>query len=95
MVYEILINDVAPERRQAYIDEHKKTWQKVNRPGCRGVKYLSCIENPERVIIQISWDSVEAHENARQLPEHGSIREVSAAFNVKSEGIAHYTIDDL
>lgn len=95
MVYEILINQVAPERRQAYIDAHKTTWQKVHRPGCQGVRYLSGIENPGRVIIQIAWNSVEAHENARKIPEHGTIREVAAAFDVKGEGVAHYTIDDL
>ena len=47
------------------------------------------------MIIQIAWDSVEAHENARKIPEHGTIREVAAAFDVKGEGVAHYTIDDL
>ena len=46
MVYEILINQVAPERREAYIAAHKATWQKVHRPGCQGVRYLSGIENP-------------------------------------------------
>ena len=95
MVYEMLINEVAPERRQAYIEAYKETWRKVDRPGCRGVKFLSCIEKPSRVIVQIAWDSVEAHEKARQIPEHGTIREVSAAFDVKGEGVAHYTIDDL
>jgi heme-degrading monooxygenase HmoA len=95
MVYEILINEVAPESRDAYIEAHKTTWRKVDRPGCQGVRYLSCIEKPGRVIIQIAWDSVEAHENARKIPEHGTIREVSTAFDVKGEGLAHYTIDDL
>jgi hypothetical protein len=81
MVYEILINEVAPESRDAYIEAHKTTWRKVDRPGCH--------------IIQIAWDSVEAHENARKIPEHGTIREVSTAFDAKGEGVAHYTIDDL
>lgn len=95
MVYEMLINEVAPERRQAYVDAYKATWKKVNRPGCQGVKFLACIEKPSRIIVQIAWDSVEAHERARQIPEHGTIREVGAAFDVKGEGVAHYTIEDL
>jgi heme-degrading monooxygenase HmoA len=95
LVYEILINEVAPERREAYVEAYKTTWRKVERPGCRGVQLLSCIEKPGRVIVQISWDSVEAHERARQIPEHATIREVAAAFDVKGEGVAHYTIDQL
>ncbi len=95
MVYEILINQVAPDRREAYIAAYKETWRKVNRPGCQGVRFLSCIEKPDRVIIQIAWDSVEAHERARQIPEHATIREVGAAFDVKGEGLAHYTFEDL
>jgi heme-degrading monooxygenase HmoA len=95
MVYEILINEVAPERREAYIEAHKTVWRKVHRPGCQGVRYLSCIEKPGRVIIQIAWDSVQAHEDARKIPEHGTIRDVAAAFDAKGEGVAHYTIDDL
>ena len=95
MVYEMLINDLAPERREAYIAAYKETWRKVDRPGCRGVRFLSCIEKPGRVVVQISWDSVEAHEKARQIPGHATIREVGAAFDVKGEGVAHYTFEDL
>ena len=95
MVYEIMINEVAPERREDYIASWKETWRKVNRPGCQGVRFLSCIEKPSRVIIQIAWDNLEAHENARKIPEHGTIREVGVAYDVKGEGLAHYTIDDL
>ena len=32
---------------------------------------------------------------ARQIPEHGTIREVGQRFAVKGEGVAHYTIEDL
>ena len=95
MVYEMLINDVASEQRDAYIQAYRETWKKVQRPGCQGVKFLSCIERPSRVIVQIAWDSVEAHERARQIPEHGTIREVGQRFDVKGEGVAHYTIEDL
>lgn len=91
----MLINQVAPERREAYIAAYKETWRKVHRPGCQGVRFLSGIEKPDRVIIQIAWDSVEAHENARKIPEHATIREVAAAFNVKGEGVSHYTVEDL
>jgi len=95
VVYEMLINEVSAERRAAYIQAYRETWKKVNRPGCQGVKFLACIEKPSRIIVQIAWDSLEAHERARQIPEHGTIREVSAAFDVKGEGVAHYTIEDL
>ncbi len=94
MVYEILINEVAPEQRDEYIKAWKETWLKVKRPGCHGVRMLSCIENPSRVITQIAWDSVEAHEAARQIPGHGEIREMRARFDVKGEGLAHYTYED-
>ena len=95
MVYEILINELAPERRDAYIEAYRETWRKVDRPGCRGVQILSCIEHPGRVIVQISWDSVEAHEQARHLPGHEAIRELRTRFEVRGEGYAHYTIDQV
>ncbi|MEA2642369.1 MAG: Antibiotic biosynthesis monooxygenase [Chloroflexota bacterium] len=96
MVYEMMIREVAPERRADFIEAYKKKWSEVERPGCRGVRFLSCIEKPERVIVEISWDSVEAHENARNnVPGHGTIREVGEAFQVTGEGPTHYTIDEL
>jgi hypothetical protein len=95
VVYEMLIYDIAPERRADYVQSWGETWKKVERPGCRGVRSLSCIEKPERVIIEIAWDSVQDHENARQIPGHGMIRELTAAFGAEGEGAAHYTIQDL
>ena len=94
MVYEMLINEVAPERREDYIKTWKETWAKADRPGCHGVKMLRCIEHPGRVITQIAWDSVEAHEAARDVPNHGLIREVRGQFDAKGEGFAHYTIEE-
>lgn len=96
MIYEIVISEVIPERRAEYVEAYQRAWRESNPPGCQGVRLLSCIEDPGRVITMISWDSVEAHEQARLRPEHGRFRETVAPYRTApSQGPAHYTFGDI
>jgi heme-degrading monooxygenase HmoA len=31
-------------------------------PGCRSVRLTHCVESPERFVLLVEWDSVDAHE---------------------------------
>ena len=96
MIYEVVISEVAPERRTEYIDAYKRAWRESNPPGCQGVRMMACIEDPGRVITMISWDSVDAHERARTRPQHARFREVVTPYRTGSGGgYAHYTYEDL
>ena len=95
MVYEVLISQVAPERRTEYLEAYKRAWRESNPPGCHGLRLLSCIEDPGRVITMIAWDSVDAHERARTRPEHGRFRDTVTPYRIgPGVGFAHYTYED-
>jgi heme-degrading monooxygenase HmoA len=96
MVYEMVISEVAPERRAEYVEAYKRAWRDSNPPGCHGVRVLSCIEDPSRVITMIAWDDVEAHDRARLRPEHVRFREAIAGYRTgPGGGLAHYTFEDI
>lgn len=69
MVYEVVIQNIDPERRDEYIANYKKKWREMALDGWRSGRLLKCIENPGRVIIVLEWDSVQAH---RQHSRGGS-----------------------
>jgi quinol monooxygenase YgiN len=96
VIFEVLTSEVAPERRAEYIEAYKRAWRESNPPGCHSVRLMACIEHPGRVMTMIAWDSVEAHERARQRPEHARFRETITAYRT-GEGIplAHYTYEDI
>ena len=96
MIYEVVVSEVAPDRRDEYLEAYKRAWRESNPPGCRGVRLMACIEDAARVMTLIAWDSVEAHERARLRPEHARFRETITAFRTGSGGgLAHYTFEDI
>jgi heme-degrading monooxygenase HmoA len=96
MIYEVVVSEVAPARRAEYLEAYKRAWRESNPPGCHGVRLMACIEDPARVMTLIAWDSVEAHERARERPEHARFREAIAAFRTGTGGgLAHYTFEDI
>lgn len=96
MIYEVVVSEVAPDRRAEYLEAYKRAWRESNPPGCHGVRLMACIEDPARVMTLLAWDSVEAHERARERPEHARFRETVTAFRTGSGGsLAHYTFEDI
>jgi quinol monooxygenase YgiN len=93
MVYEVITQHVAPEKRDEYIKVFGEFLTKANYAGSHGIKFFTSIEDPSRVILMIEWDSVEAHTQHRGTPTHNAMREMTAKYQTaKSDGghfIAH------
>jgi quinol monooxygenase YgiN len=49
-------------------------------PGCRSAKVLPGIENPENVLFIVEWDSVEAHDAAKDSEGFKRFREIAGPF---------------
>ena len=93
MIHEILLQHVAPEKRDEYIKVFGEILTKANYAGSHGIKFFTSVEDPSRVILMIKWDSVEAHTQHRGTPVHNAMREATAKYQTaKSDGghfIAH------
>ena len=87
MVHEILVQQVAPERRDEYIRVFGDFLKHADYAGAHGIQFFTSIEDPGRVILMIEWDSVEAHTRHRGTPIHNAMRELTAAYQTwKSDG---------
>ena len=90
MIQEIVIQHVQPEKRDEYIQVFGDMLQNANYAGSHGIKRITSIEDPSRVILMIEWDNVEAHTQHRGTPVHNAMREATAKYQtVKSDG-AHF-----
>jgi quinol monooxygenase YgiN len=83
MIHEILIQHVAPEKRDEYIQVFGDFLKKADYAGAHGVKFFTSIEDPSRVILMIEWDSVEAHTQHRGTPTHNAMREMTSRYQTK------------
>jgi quinol monooxygenase YgiN len=90
MIHEIVIQQVAPEKRDEYIKVFGEFLTKANYDGSHGIKFFTSIEDPSRVILVIEWDSVEAHTRHRGTPTHNAMREMTAKYQTAKSDGAHF-----
>jgi quinol monooxygenase YgiN len=90
MIHEIVIQQVAPEKRDEYIKVFGEFLTKANYAGSHGIKFFTSIEDPSRVILVIEWDSVEAHTRHRGTPTHNAMREMTAKYQTAKSDGAHF-----
>jgi aminoglycoside 6'-N-acetyltransferase len=61
-------------------------------PGCRSVRMTRGIESPERFVLLVEWDSVEAHEvNFRQTDRFTSWRGLIGPYFSNPPRVEHFT----
>jgi heme-degrading monooxygenase HmoA len=92
MIHEIVIQHVAPEKRDEYIEVFGEILKKANYAGAHGIKFFTSIEDPSRVILMIEWDSVEAHTQHRGTPTHNAMREVTARYQTQKSDGGHFNL---
>jgi quinol monooxygenase YgiN len=95
MIHEIVIQQVAPEKRDEYIKVFGEFLTKANYAGSHGIKFFTSIEDPSRVILVIEWDSVEAHTRHRGTPTHNAMREMTAKYQTAKSDGAHFIAHDV
>lgn len=61
-------------------------------PGCRSVRMTAGIESPERFVLLVEWDSVEAHEaNFRHTDRFTSWRAAIGSYFAAPPRVEHFT----
>ena len=61
-------------------------------PGCRSVRMTAGIESPNRFVLVVEWDSVEAHEeNFRGSDRFAQWRAAIGPFFVEPPRVEHFT----
>jgi heme-degrading monooxygenase HmoA len=61
-------------------------------PGCRSVRMTHCIESPDRFVLLVEWDSVEAHEqNFRASDRFTAWRAAIGPFFAHPPHVEHVT----
>ena len=61
--------------------------------GMRGYKVHKCIESPERYVLQVFWDTLEAHTvGFRQGPLFAEWRAIVGPFFAQPPVVEHFTL---
>jgi heme-degrading monooxygenase HmoA len=95
MIYEVIIQQVVPEKRDEYLKVFGDFLANANYAGSHGINFLTSIEDLSRVILMVEWDSVEAHTQIRGTPTYNAMRELTSKYQTaKSEG-AHYWVHEV
>jgi quinol monooxygenase YgiN len=95
MIHEIVVQHVAPEKRDEYIKTFGEYLTKANYAGSHGIKFFTSIEDPSRVVLMIEWDSVEAHTQHRGTPTHNAMREMTARYQTQKSDGGHFLLHDV
>ena len=95
MVHEIVIQQVAPAKRDEYIAGFGDVLKKANYAGAHAIKLFAAIEDPSRVILMIEWDSVEAHTRHRGTPVHNAMREFAARYQTQKSDGGHFIVREV
>lgn len=64
----------------------------IETPGCRSVRMTHGIESPERFVLLVEWDSLEAHEtNFRATERFPAWRAAIGPFFAQPPRVEHFT----
>lgn len=59
-------------------------------PGCSGASLRRCVEEPDRFVVTVEWESVEAHEDFRAGERFADYRAPIGALLAEPPAYAHY-----
>lgn len=93
MVLEVALIDIQPGREDefaaAYATGHSIL---AGTPGCRSVRMTRGIETPDRFVLLVEWDSVDAHEqNFRATDRFAQWRALIGPFFAGPPRVEHFT----
>ena len=60
-------------------------------PGVLSVSIGRGVENPDKFMLLVEWDSMDAHDAFRNHPNYGPFREILAPY-VKGGAMEHFTM---
>lgn len=92
MVIELATVTVAAGQQQEFGDAFGIAQQHLSRaPGCRSYQLLRCLEQPDRYVLQIEWDTLKSHtEVFRNSSAYQAFRELIYPFYIATPEVLHY-----
>lgn len=92
MILEIAILDVRPGETEAFEADFRKAQTLVAQiEGYQRHELSRCLENSDRYLLQIWWDTLEAHtEGFRSSPQYEEWRELLHHYYDPFPAVEHY-----
>ncbi|MFG1923843.1 antibiotic biosynthesis monooxygenase family protein [Cryptosporangium sp. NPDC048952] len=70
MVLEVALIDVTPGSEAEFADAYRTAVTELDgADGCRSIRMTQGVETPNRFVLLVEWDSVEAHEQGFRATE--------------------------
>jgi heme-degrading monooxygenase HmoA len=93
MILEVALFDVVAGQEDSFAAAYREARPLlVGTPGCRSARMTRGIETPNRFVLLVEWDSVEAHEvNFRQQPRFAEWRKLIGPFFAGPPTVEHFT----
>ena len=93
MVLEVALIDVVTGQEDEFAAAYAKGHAVlVGTPGCRSVRMTRGVETPDRFVLLVEWDSVEAHEeNFRATERFAQWRALIGPFFAGPPRVEHFT----
>ncbi len=96
MVLEVALIDVQPGQEDAFAAAYAQARPILaSTPGCRSVRMTRGIETPDRFVLLVEWDSVDAHEqNFRASERFPQWRALIGPYFAAPPRVEHFTAVD-
>jgi len=93
MVLEVALIDVQPGQQDAFAAAYAQGRPILaSTPGCRSVRMTRGIETPDRFVLLVEWDSVDAHEqNFRATDRFPQWRALIGPYFAAPPRVEHFT----
>ncbi|WP_030159863.1 antibiotic biosynthesis monooxygenase [Glycomyces sp. NRRL B-16210] len=92
MVLEVAEIKITPGREDAFKEAYRAARELVKvSPGLRSIRMTQGVESPDRFVLLIEWDSVEAHEQGfRETDRFPKWREAIGPYFAKPPHVEHF-----
>lgn len=92
MVLEIAEISITPGREAAFVQAYREARKHVAvSPGLRSMRMTRGVESPNRFVLLIEWDSVEAHEQGfRETERFAAWREAIGPYFAEPPRVEHF-----
>ena len=93
MVLEVALIDVTVGQEDAFASAYQEAYPILaGTPGCRSVRMTRGVETPDRFVLLVEWDSVDAHlQNFRETDRFGQWRALIGPYFAEPPRVEHFT----
>jgi len=94
MIVEYIRYKIDPSRNDEFDDAYRRAGAVLDAsPHCERWQVARCIDEPDKQIVRIEWDSVDGHlQGFRKSPDFGAFFEAVRPFFDDIEEMTHYDV---